>query len=306
MNEPRGPLISVIMNCYNSDRFLKEAIESVLAQTYPHWEIIFWDNQSTDSSREIIQSFQDPRIKYFLAPTFTPLGHARNLAVNQAKGEWIAFLDCDDIWLSEKLEKQVQIIASESPNLGLVYSRALIKGDKYTGTEYAPQYLGKALPEGEILQDYLLGDNFIPLVSALIKRTVFHEVGGIPEHYKQSEDFYIFAAVAAKYLVGVEQSVTCLYRVHANNLSHHQKELACEESISVIEKFWNDTKDPESKRHQKDNMLRRLHVLAGLYMIRSRRNMGLGLQRVRKDPILATSMVLSYVFKGNRNLILDA
>nr|MCH9813328.1 glycosyltransferase [Campylobacterota bacterium] len=74
------PLVSVVINCYNSDTYLKEAIESVFNQTYQNWEIIFWDNQSTDRSAEIIKSYNDNRIKYFYAPVHTPLGEARNLA----------------------------------------------------------------------------------------------------------------------------------------------------------------------------------------------------------------------------------
>jgi len=122
----RQPLVSVIMNCYNSAQYLHEAIESVLAQTYSHWEIIFWDNQSTDESVSIFKSYSDKRLHYFLAPEHTKLGKARNLAVKQARGEWIGFLDCDDVWLPEKLEKQITIILEEDTELGLVYGQMLV------------------------------------------------------------------------------------------------------------------------------------------------------------------------------------
>ena len=82
-----NPLISVIINCYNGEKYLREAIDSVINQTYQNWEIIFWDNQSTDSSKQIVTSYKDNRIHYFCAPTHTSLGEARNLAVEKANGE---------------------------------------------------------------------------------------------------------------------------------------------------------------------------------------------------------------------------
>ena len=78
----KSPLVSIIMNCYNSESFLKEAIESVIFQTYQNWELIFWDNQSTDNSSEILKSFNDSRITYIYAPSHTRLFHARNEAIN--------------------------------------------------------------------------------------------------------------------------------------------------------------------------------------------------------------------------------
>jgi glycosyltransferase involved in cell wall biosynthesis len=97
-----APLVSVIMNCYNSDRYLKEAIQSVIDQTYQNWEIVFWDNRSTDQSAIIVTSFNDSRIKYFLADEHTGLGKARNAALAKSTGEYVSFLDCDDIWFSDK------------------------------------------------------------------------------------------------------------------------------------------------------------------------------------------------------------
>jgi len=97
MNKPR---VSVIMNCLNGEKYLREAIESAYAQTYKNWEIIFWDNASTDKSAEIAKSF-DEKIRYFRSDENYCVGKVRNLALAQAKGEFIAFLDCDDTWLPE-------------------------------------------------------------------------------------------------------------------------------------------------------------------------------------------------------------
>ena len=116
------PLVSIIMNCYNSERFLNEAIDSVYAQTYQNWEIIFWDNASEDKSGEIAQSY-DEKIKYFRAESTTPLGEARNLALQKAEGKYIAFLDCDDLYEPDKLQKQVELM--ESNDFAMCYGSVL-------------------------------------------------------------------------------------------------------------------------------------------------------------------------------------
>lgn len=105
------PLVSIIINCFNGDKYLKEAINSIYNQSYHNWEIIFWDNQSTDKSAKIAKSF-DQKLKYFYASNHTPLGEARNEAVKVTNGDFIAFLDCDDLWLPEKLDLQIKKITS--------------------------------------------------------------------------------------------------------------------------------------------------------------------------------------------------
>jgi len=99
------------MNCYNGEHFLREAIDSIYAQSYTNWEIIFWDNGSSDDSAKIAKSY-DARLKYFFASNTTPLGEARNLALKKVSGEYIAFLDCDDRYLPDKLFIQVEKMKS--------------------------------------------------------------------------------------------------------------------------------------------------------------------------------------------------
>ena len=103
------PLVSVIMNCLNGEKFLREAIDSVYSQTYKNWEIIFWDNVSTDRSNEIANSY-DSRLRYFRGKKTISLGAARIKALENCRGEYIAFLDVDDLWLTKKLELQIQKI----------------------------------------------------------------------------------------------------------------------------------------------------------------------------------------------------
>ena len=85
------PLVSVIMNCHNGEKYLKQSVKSIIAQTYNNWELIFWDNQSTDNSKNIIYKFSDNRIKYFKSTSFKKLYESRNLAIQKAKGKLVFF-----------------------------------------------------------------------------------------------------------------------------------------------------------------------------------------------------------------------
>jgi len=113
------PLVSVVMNCLNCSDFLAASIDSVYCQTYNNWEIIFWDNASCDNGKKIAQSYNSKLI-YYCSDKTVPLYEARNFALEKCNGELIAFLDCDDIWINTKLEKQVQVYSKSTP---LVYSK---------------------------------------------------------------------------------------------------------------------------------------------------------------------------------------
>lgn len=104
MNE----LVSIVTPSYNTSKYISETIESVLAQTYTNWEMIIVDDCSTDNTDDVIKPYlSDTRIKYFKNPKNSGAAVSRNYALSEAKGKWIAFLDSDDIWVSDKLEKQI-------------------------------------------------------------------------------------------------------------------------------------------------------------------------------------------------------
>ena len=94
----KSPLVSVIMNCYNGEKYLNDSLNSLLSQNYSNWELIFWDNISTDNSKKIFESYKDKRFKYYSATKHEILYKARNLAIKKTSGDYIAFLDTDDIW----------------------------------------------------------------------------------------------------------------------------------------------------------------------------------------------------------------
>ena len=103
-------LTSIVMPSYNTANYISDSIRSVLAQTYTNWELIIVDDCSTDNSVEIIKSFKDPRIRLLQNEKNSGAAISRNYALREAKGKWVAFLDSDDLWNPEKLEKQIHFM----------------------------------------------------------------------------------------------------------------------------------------------------------------------------------------------------
>jgi len=123
------PLVSIIVNCYNGSKYLEEALRSLKNQTYDNFEVIFWDNQSTDDSKKIFDKNFDKRFKYYYASEHTTLYEARNMAINKCKGDFISFLDTDDLWEYNKLEMQVPLFFNSE--IAVVYSNFwLMKNSK--------------------------------------------------------------------------------------------------------------------------------------------------------------------------------
>ncbi len=213
----KQPLVSIIMNCYNSDTYLREAIESVFDQTYQNWEIIFWDNQSTDKSAQIINSYQDSRVKYFYAPKHTPLGEARNLAIDKAIGEWVAILDADDVWHKDKLKKSFEELSScdNQKLVSLIYSKTVyIDKNSKVFHHYEEHY------DGDIHKLLLTKGDFIFISSAIFRADVLREVGKIDEELHYCEDYDILLKVTKSYKSLCINEFHTFYRVHDENLTN--------------------------------------------------------------------------------------
>ncbi len=213
------PLVSVIINCYNGEKFLREAIDSVIAQTYENWELVFWDNQSTDSTREIVESYKNPKIKYFYAPKHTPLGEARNLAVEKANGEYINFLDADDVWSVNKLEEQVLRIVPAEVEVIYTPFELLIGENESPNKKMHNHYLylqSHQLLEGDLFPALLL-ENYIIFSSVLFPRRFFVSLGGLNTQFQLYEDWELLLKMALRTQFAVAECTTTYYRIHSNN-----------------------------------------------------------------------------------------
>ena len=230
LNEGNKPSVSILMNCYNGERYLREAIESVLAQTILNWEIIFWDNQSTDTSAEIFKSYDDARLKYFYAPKHTLLYKARNYALENARGEFIAFLDVDDWWLPSKLESQIALF--DDPAVGFVCSKYFLenqsKGKRLLRFK-------KNMPQGRVL-DNLLRDYYVGLLTLVIRRTALsYSTMPFDSRYHIIGDFEVVIRLAATWEIGVTQEPLASVRLHDQNESLKHRELKVSEFVTWYE-----------------------------------------------------------------------
>ena len=225
----KQPLVSIIMNCFNGEQYIKEAINSVYAQTYSNWEVIFWDNASSDNSYEIAASY-DARIKLFKSEETTSLGEARSRAIKNAEGDWLAFLDVDDIWLPKKLECQM---------LGLISSNHILS---YCGISEVDQDLNtiRNLPprwvSGEQLSAQLRYFE-INLVTAVVNRGRLLELGiDFDERMEASEEYNLFLRLLPYGTVFVCDEILALYRVYQESLTYKKMERwSIERRITLVE-----------------------------------------------------------------------
>lgn len=232
------PKISVNICCYNGEYYIKKAISSVLEQTFTNYEIIIINDGSTDNSEYIINSFEDKRIKYYYQNN-KGLGYSRNKAIELSSGEYISFLDQDDVWLKDKLLKQIKVFDEDSA-IGLVYTDAFLiyeNGLKLLNSNF------KQCKKGYVFKD-LLASNFIILSSAIIKKYIIIECGGFP-NYNIVEEYALFLNIAKRYKFDYVDEPLTEYIYHDNNLSKyldlHLKE------ISNIYNYWSSVGSKDIK-----------------------------------------------------------
>jgi glycosyltransferase involved in cell wall biosynthesis len=237
------PKVSIILNIYNGSATLAETLDSVFAQTYLDWELIAWDDCSTDSSRDVVAQYRDARVRYILSPERISLGQARDKAIREARGEWLAFLDQDDIWIPSKLADQLAVGDMDiSPRVGFVYGRALIFGDAQSERDYDHRHEYRPLPEGRIFEDLFRDSCFIAMSSLLFRKSLFYEIGGIPHEFEVAPDYYLLVAGAHRYPVRVIQWVICKYRVHAGAMSRLKgPQIQCE-AMAIVH-LWSHCLD---------------------------------------------------------------
>jgi glycosyltransferase involved in cell wall biosynthesis len=230
MTSEKRPLVSIVMNCYNSDRFLKEAIDSVYAQSFSDWEIIFWDNASTDKSAEIAKSY-DKRLKYFCVDETTPLGEARKHAINKAESRYIAFLDCDDMYLPEKLNKQVQFM--EEGQYAMSYSGAIVIDENGKTIRRIAVKNKSGYVFGELLEKYEIN-----MQTVMVRREILEQEGIVfQSNLRYCPDHNLFMEIASRARVGVIHDFMVKYRVLSDSLSRKTLHLVSSEIKYTLDRI---------------------------------------------------------------------
>lgn len=168
-----APVVSVIMNCLNSSEHLQETLDSLAAQTFTDFEVIFWDNGSTDSSPQIARGHAGlaGRLRYFRGEETVPLGAARNLAIARSRGRYVAFLDCDDLWRPEKLARQVACFEAD-PHVGLVSTDTEI----FDGKHVLKRLFAESRPQRGKAFAALMERQWISMSSAMLSRAALDSV----------------------------------------------------------------------------------------------------------------------------------
>ena len=211
MNEKKN-LVSIIVNCFNGEKYLRESLNTIVAQTYKNWELIFCDNQSTDNSKKIFYAYKNKKFKYFKTKKFVSLYEARNFAISKSKGEFLSFLDVDDLWQKNKLKEQIKFF--KNPKVGVVYGNLFIlkKNKKKI-------YYKKKLKEGfiynELIKNYTVGI----LTTIIRKQLLFKEKIFFNNKYNIIGDFDLFLRLAKKCIFKTIQFPVATYRIHDKNLS---------------------------------------------------------------------------------------
>jgi glycosyltransferase involved in cell wall biosynthesis len=179
--------ISVIIPSYNRAHCIAACISSVLTQTMQDLEVIVVDDNSTDNTKEVIKKITDPRVKYFCHEKNQGGAVARNTGIKNSSGEFIAFLDSDDLWLPEKLEKQIQLLESKGDDFGLCYTWFILQdpdGNEIMRLEY--KVTGKSNPD-------LLVKNCVGTFSSVIfRKTVLDKINGLDEKMRSCQDWDLF------------------------------------------------------------------------------------------------------------------
>jgi len=235
-------LVSVIIPNYNYAQYLRGAIESVLGQTYSNIEIIVVDDGSTDGSKELIGSFGNK-----ITPVFQRnegVSAARNNAVNASSGEYLAFLDADDSWMPEKVEKQFNLFQTDSA-LGLVHV-GVIEVDE-NGSTLLERFEGL---DGEISNDLLMlkREGILGGGSGLmVPRKVFDEVGGFDLRLSTSADWDLFYQISSRYQVGFVPELLLKYRIHGSNM-HGNVAVMEHDMTTAFEKIFRGESTPLSRQ----------------------------------------------------------
>ena len=220
-------LVSVIINCKNSEKYLNECIDSVLTQTYSNYEIILINNFSTDRTKEIILSYSDNRIQYFETKSPLNLGAARNIGLKSSKGEYIAFLDSDDTWHHNKLEL---ILKKFTDNIGLVYSDVKYFNSNNSFNLYDIRNLYKGNCFKELLEDY----NLCFSSCVISKKVILNQNIFFDEELKVCEDLDFFLKIAYISKIEYVREVLVEYRIHGKNLTFKYPELFFDEFEKTI------------------------------------------------------------------------
>jgi len=227
-------LVSVIINSYNGAKYIDKSVNSVLNQTYKNLEIIFWDNASTDNSREILNQINDTRLKINYSDKFEKLYSAKNKAVKLCKGEFFAFLDVDDWWEKDKLEFQIQNMVEKKCDISCSNYWIINERKK---TKY-PAFKKEIISKNYF--NYALKKYFIGMSTLIIKKDIYDSLDyGFDPQFEIIGDYDLVLRILKKHQIYYSNEKLSFYRWHSNNLSNKKFRLNILELIIWKKKMFD-------------------------------------------------------------------
>lgn len=214
MTDQNKPLISVVMPSYNHAAFIGQAVESVLAQSCKELELIVVDNNSSDNTDDVLAGFRDPRLKVVKYSNGGVIAASRNRGIKDASGEYVAFIDSDDVWLPGKLAAQLGALRA-NPSAAMAYSRFRLLSGKDASREIYPKE--KLCKSGHIF-NAVYSRQFLACSGVIVRKAALDAAGGFDESPElfavEDTDLWIRLSAGAEALLSSREPLF-LYRVHA-------------------------------------------------------------------------------------------
>ena len=227
------PVVSINLCCYNGEKYLEEALQSVFSQTYKDWELVVINDGSTDSTEDIIKRYISmgwPIVYHYQSNA--GVGAARNKALELSSGSIIAFIDQDDVWMTNKLEKQIPLF--DDPTVGLVFSDAILfNEDGKSERLYSkrPYYTGYCFSS-------LLSDYFLTIQTVVIRRSALDtQDEWFDPRFNMIEEADLFRRISYKWKSDMVIDPLSKYRVHSSNLTFTKPHLLHEETLLMLRKY---------------------------------------------------------------------
>lgn len=214
MTRDDKPLVSIIIPNYNYELYLREAIDSALNQTYEHVEVIVVDNGSTDSSKNIIQSYGNRITSLFFQRNTGP-SSARNSGVEIASGKYLIFLDSDDVLVSDAVMNFLHEFEGH-PDCGIVFGKA-----ELVGIEGATAWIYKNMPRYLFYEQFVFKNYILIPAAAMVKRNTLNEAGMFNPHILQCEDYELWLRISKKFTLLYVDKVVAKVRKHGTNYSQN-------------------------------------------------------------------------------------
>lgn len=275
------PKVSIVMPAYNGEETILTTIQSAQQQTFADFELIVIDDGSTDRTWEIVAAIDDPRVNLYSYEN-GGLPVARNRGISRATGEFFAFLDQDDLWTTDKLEKQLEAL-NQHPEAGVAYSWTTFMNEQGT-------FFHKDRPiyfEGDVYLDLLL-TNFVASGSnPLVRRQALESVEGYDRALQFCADWDFYLRLAARWPYALVPEYQIFYRQSSGSLSSKVEALE-RESLAMLENCF--TKNPEKSQPIKNRCLAGIHLYSSqLYLTRVINREGLRLARQSLQRAIALS-----------------